>query len=250
MAIREVAGKFFTPEEEELILDASRGNSEIKFGTPVYNKLYKYFTEITHEMPYGVAKARSGDPENWINARLLRMTRFLLREMLSTQETANTGHDKPVVDTFRSVAPKKMGDYTLGIMWDELTPAVMARIVRDCLVLSRVCRINRVNMHVASPHDNLDKYLKFFEVNRTASLEAASYWRVYCVKSVPEIPEHAANSEVIWVDKGVADGQTLSYDPEFPHKVWYPVYRIPETMPLNRTPPSDKADPFTQVEPW
>ena len=33
---------------------------------PLYDALYEYYTNTVGEMPYGVAKARSGDPMDWI----------------------------------------------------------------------------------------------------------------------------------------------------------------------------------------
>ncbi len=303
----------FSLEEQEDILDIAKDHFEVKAGTELYKKLFRYFTEITNEMPYGTAKARDDDPVNWINNRLYRYTRAQFRKMFSTQETAAkkfsneqewkteakkkypkakivkgrtswypdrieivdgsnvlgyfdskqkigiiAGWNHPGVgteytepkNTLLPSAPMEVGNYTLGIMWDELTPAVTARIIRDCLQLARVCEVNRMHMHIASTHDNLDKLLKIANVSRTASLEAATYWRVYCVKAVPEIPEHASESEVIWVDSGVYEGQGLSMDPDFPVNVQYPVYPIPETVPLNRTAPNQKPDPYTQSEPW
>jgi len=40
------------------------------YGTSAYDKLYEYFAFETGEMPYGVAKARTGDPDLWILERL------------------------------------------------------------------------------------------------------------------------------------------------------------------------------------
>ncbi len=40
------------------------------YGTPAFDMLYEYFTTETGEMPYGVAKARTGDPDIWILDRL------------------------------------------------------------------------------------------------------------------------------------------------------------------------------------
>ena len=37
------------------------------YGTLAYDKLFKHFLE---EMPYGTAKARTGDPDQWILDRL------------------------------------------------------------------------------------------------------------------------------------------------------------------------------------
>jgi len=40
------------------------------YGSSAYEKLYEYFTLETGEMPYGTAKARDGDPVDWILDRL------------------------------------------------------------------------------------------------------------------------------------------------------------------------------------
>lgn len=36
------------------------------YGSSAYDKLYHYFTVETGEMPYGVAKARTETPDEWI----------------------------------------------------------------------------------------------------------------------------------------------------------------------------------------
>ena len=35
------------------------------YGTPAFDKLFEYFAFETGEMPYGVAKARDGEPDIW-----------------------------------------------------------------------------------------------------------------------------------------------------------------------------------------
>ena len=45
------------------------------YGSSAYEKLYEYFTAETGEMPYGVAKARTGDPDLWILDRLEELLR-------------------------------------------------------------------------------------------------------------------------------------------------------------------------------
>ena len=40
------------------------------YGSTAYEKLYEYFAFEAVEMPYGVAKARTGDPDLWILERL------------------------------------------------------------------------------------------------------------------------------------------------------------------------------------
>ena len=36
------------------------------YSSSAYEKLFEYFAFDTAEMPYGVAKARTGDPDVWI----------------------------------------------------------------------------------------------------------------------------------------------------------------------------------------
>tara|TARA_E500000331_G_scaffold340341_1_gene371545 strand:- start:2115 stop:2402 length:288 start_codon:yes stop_codon:yes gene_type:complete len=40
------------------------------YGSEAYGKLYEYFAFEACEMPYGVAKARTGDPDSWIIDKL------------------------------------------------------------------------------------------------------------------------------------------------------------------------------------
>ena len=43
------------------------------YASTAFYKLYEYFVFKTTEMPYGVAKARTGDPDAWILQRLDRV---------------------------------------------------------------------------------------------------------------------------------------------------------------------------------
>jgi len=54
-----------TLEQTALIPSYIDGSLDF-YGTPAYEKLYEYFTAETGEMPYGIAKARDGDPDFWI----------------------------------------------------------------------------------------------------------------------------------------------------------------------------------------
>ena len=40
------------------------------YDTGAYTKLFEYFVFESGEMPYGIAKARTGDPDQWIIERL------------------------------------------------------------------------------------------------------------------------------------------------------------------------------------
>ena len=43
------------------------------YDTSAYQKLYEYYAFEVVEMPYGVAKARTGDPDTWILDTLERI---------------------------------------------------------------------------------------------------------------------------------------------------------------------------------
>lgn len=149
-------------------------------------------------------------------------------------------------------ATKKWTDYTLGILWDDLTPGVTARIIRDVFQLAHVCRVNRINLKIATTSTALDGYLKFLDVSRTTDNKAATYWRVYYTKEVAdvEIPDHAELSDLIRVKPDGPNPQRLVLDPTFPAKVEYiDVHQIHDTVPLFRTPPTGPAD-YNMQEPF
>jgi len=50
-------------QEIALTLEAVEGDDMAFCASPAYDKLLMYYS---HEMPYGIAKARDGDPIAWI----------------------------------------------------------------------------------------------------------------------------------------------------------------------------------------
>ncbi len=54
-----------TAEEIESMPEYISGEKEF-YGTAAFDKLFEHFAFDTAEMPYGVAKARTGDPDTWI----------------------------------------------------------------------------------------------------------------------------------------------------------------------------------------
>jgi hypothetical protein len=54
-----------TPEEATLMPSYIDGDVDF-YDTPAYDKLYAYLAFEVCLMPYGVAKARTGDPDVWI----------------------------------------------------------------------------------------------------------------------------------------------------------------------------------------
>ena len=58
-----------TLDENKAIPEFISGDKEF-YGTQAFQKLYAYFAFESLEMPYGVAKARTGDPDSWILDKL------------------------------------------------------------------------------------------------------------------------------------------------------------------------------------
>ena len=57
-----------TDDEENLLVLVRLGEVELdEFGS-LYETMYDYYFE---EMPYGVAKARDGDPYEWLTERII-----------------------------------------------------------------------------------------------------------------------------------------------------------------------------------
>ena len=59
-----------TLQEQQKMLEYIEGAGDDFYDTPIYEKLFDYFAFETGEMPYGIAKARTGDPDTWILERL------------------------------------------------------------------------------------------------------------------------------------------------------------------------------------
>jgi len=61
-------------DEVKKILDANEVTDldQIEYGSEVYEDLYDYYAN-SGEMPYGVMKARTGMPDEWIIDRLIDM---------------------------------------------------------------------------------------------------------------------------------------------------------------------------------
>jgi hypothetical protein len=56
--------QFPLTDKEVLALDIDL-DLEAQIDSDTYDRLYSYYVD-SNEMPYGVAKARSGDPDQWI----------------------------------------------------------------------------------------------------------------------------------------------------------------------------------------
>ena len=56
-----------TEDERQIVINPLEGGPEADdfYNSGVYEKLFNYFLD-SGDMPYGVAKARTGDPDVWI----------------------------------------------------------------------------------------------------------------------------------------------------------------------------------------
>ena len=69
-----MAARLTPVEASSLVRELKSGTAVDSFiGSPAYEKLFDYFAFETSEMPYGVAKARTGDPDLWILDKLEEM---------------------------------------------------------------------------------------------------------------------------------------------------------------------------------
>jgi hypothetical protein len=59
----------FSPYESRCIGKVHRGEAELDEFPGLYEKLFDHFID-NNEMPYGTAKARDGDPVEWIGDHL------------------------------------------------------------------------------------------------------------------------------------------------------------------------------------
>ena len=80
----------FTVDEARQVFEFAQGNREYYgangLSDGAQTKLYEMFLP---EMPYGVAKARTGDPDVWIGDRLSQYTDVELRSWLAERTMGN-----------------------------------------------------------------------------------------------------------------------------------------------------------------
>jgi len=63
--INEAANTQFSDAEKKDIVAIEQDKKELDMESPLYDKLYNYFAN-SGDMPYGIQKARTGDPDAWI----------------------------------------------------------------------------------------------------------------------------------------------------------------------------------------
>ena len=65
---------YLTDKEKGMVASIADGDSDLLDCPDLYERLYEYYLP---DMPYGTAKARDGDPLEWIFERLQMDTAFL-----------------------------------------------------------------------------------------------------------------------------------------------------------------------------
>ena len=63
--LNEAAETQFSDAEKKEILAIEQGKKELDMDSPLFDKLFNYFSN-SGDMPYGIQKARTGDPDQWI----------------------------------------------------------------------------------------------------------------------------------------------------------------------------------------
>lgn len=58
------------------------GAGQAELDDVLFDKLFQIFAFETGDMPYGTAKARTGDPYQWIQKHLARMTPVSIKHLL------------------------------------------------------------------------------------------------------------------------------------------------------------------------
>ena len=66
MALTEIYDAARLTEDDRSRMPSYIEGEDEFYGSEAYGKLYEYFAFESCEMPYGIAKARTGDPDYWI----------------------------------------------------------------------------------------------------------------------------------------------------------------------------------------
>lgn len=73
-----------TSEDLVEIMDLRAGRRDgMDISAPLFDKLFDIFTQ-NGEMPYGTAKARTGDPYEWIADKIARMSEHEFRSLVQS----------------------------------------------------------------------------------------------------------------------------------------------------------------------
>jgi|GEM_PF-6799559 len=77
-----------------------------EFADELYDELFEFYLD-SGEMPYGVAKARTGDPYEWVHAKLDELGVFNDAEHVEDNQNAITADDLKTLETVKALAGGK-----------------------------------------------------------------------------------------------------------------------------------------------
>lgn len=86
MKLKEVVGFakiMLSPEEVAELVQYRQGDNEDEISDELFDKLFNIYLN-SGEMPYGTAKARTGDPHQWIADKIVDMSEFEFSRFLQT----------------------------------------------------------------------------------------------------------------------------------------------------------------------
>jgi hypothetical protein len=141
--------------------------------------------------------------------------------------------------------------FKVSVLWNVWTPQVATRILRDCLAIQRLARVNRSRFIIASDQE-MHPMLKAMGIAVTTNLLDPSMVRAYLVKDelTAELQARLPNcedTEVITVTPMPTAGDEhseINIDPYAGVKLFKDWVTIPETMPLTKSPPKGPSDPM------
>lgn len=153
------------------------------------------------------------------------------------------------------MAPQQQ-QFKIDVFWNQYNQQVATRVLRDCLAIQRLAKVNRANFIVACDQD-VHPTLEAMGIPVTSDFVNPNMVRAYLVNSDmteeldARLPE-CEDLELINLNplpmNNTSDNPPGVSDPYAGVKLFVDWKAIPETMPLTKQPPKGPADPMWS--PW
>lgn len=149
--------------------------------------------------------------------------------------------------------------YKIDVYWNQYNQRIATRILKDCLAVQRLAKVNRTEFVIACDAD-IHPVLTAMGIPVTLDFVNPNIVRVYLVNSLmtDELNDRlleCEDTELIDIASPVlptAEEETINNpqvtDPYAGVKLFVDWKAIPETMPLSKSPPKGPADPMWS--PW
>jgi hypothetical protein len=102
------------------------------YGSSAYEKLYFHFTAETAEMPYGIAKAKTGDPDLWILEHIENLMEKERTMKIKVGDLVKwTGSSNPLPGMVVKIYNHKVwrtASYGTKVNWDNVDPEPFADV--------------------------------------------------------------------------------------------------------------------------